>query len=99
MTTANTLESAPQVSNESRNWATMTHLSGLVGLFGIPSLLGPLAVWLLKKDDPYIVGEAIEAPDGPHCLVRPDDRCSHTDLRRRDVSVSFHHPLCELNTT
>ena len=39
----------------------MTHLSGLVGLFGIPSLLGPLADWLLKKDDPYVVGEAIEA--------------------------------------
>lgn len=61
MTTATTLESAPQVSTESRNWATMTHLSGFVGLFGIPSLLGPLAVWLLKKDDPYIVEEAIEA--------------------------------------
>ena len=61
MTTATTLESAPQVSTESRNWATMTHLSGFVGLFGIPSLFGPLAVWLLKKDDPHIVGEAIEA--------------------------------------
>ncbi len=61
MTTATTLESAQQVSTESRNWATMTHLSGFVGLFGIPSLFGPLAVWLLKKDDPYVVGEAIEA--------------------------------------
>jgi uncharacterized Tic20 family protein len=61
MTTTTTLESAPQVSTESRNWATMTHLSAFVGLFGIPSLFGPLAVWLLKKDDPYIVEEAIEA--------------------------------------
>lgn len=61
MTTATTLESAPQVSTESRNWATMTHLSGFVGLFGIPSLFGPLTVWLLKKDDPFVVGEAIEA--------------------------------------
>jgi uncharacterized protein len=35
-----------------RNTITLLHLSALVGLFtGIGFLLGPLAVWLLKKDE------------------------------------------------
>ena len=40
---------------EARNWATLTHLSALVMFIGIPAVVGPLVVWLLKRhDDPYI---------------------------------------------
>lgn len=42
-------------SNDARNWATLSHLSAFVSFLGIPSLIGPLVVWLLKRgDDPYI---------------------------------------------
>ena len=49
------------VSKESQNWATLAHLSALVMFVGVPSLVGPLVVWLVKKDDPYIEAHAKEA--------------------------------------
>ena len=54
--------SAP--SQDARNWAMACHLSALVGLLGngIGFLLGPLIVWLVKKnDDPYIDEQGKEA--------------------------------------
>ena len=41
---------------ESRYWAIGAHLSALVGGFlgGVPAFVGPLIVWLVRKDaDPY----------------------------------------------
>lgn len=58
MTTHTTI---PSVAVESRNWATMGHLSAFVQFFGIPAVLGPLVVWLLKKDDPFASDQAKEA--------------------------------------
>ena len=49
------------LSSESRNWATFAHLSAFVMFLGIPSLIGPLVVWLAKKDDPYVEAQAKEA--------------------------------------
>ncbi|MEA2003317.1 MAG: DUF4870 domain-containing protein [Actinomycetota bacterium] len=49
------------VSNDARNWATLSHLSAFVMFFGIPSLVGPLAMWLLRRDDPYTDYHAKEA--------------------------------------
>lgn len=49
------------VSKESQNWATIAHLSAFVMFVGIPSLVGPLVVWLAKKDDPYVEAHAKEA--------------------------------------
>jgi len=40
-----------------RNWGMLCHLMAFAGLLGIPfgHLLGPLIIWLLKKNDhPYI---------------------------------------------
>lgn len=49
-------------SADSRNWAVAAHLSSLVMLLGIPSLIGPLVVWLIKKDqDPFVADQAKEA--------------------------------------
>jgi uncharacterized protein len=56
-------QSAPTVSAEDRNWATIAHLSALAG-FIIPfgSILGPLIVWLVKKDtSAHIADQAREA--------------------------------------
>lgn len=53
------MESQPVVpetpAQEAKNWAVIAHLSALVNIVGIPSVIGPLVVWLLKKDeDPFI---------------------------------------------
>jgi len=43
------------VTQDAKNWAVIAHLSALVNLVGIPSVIGPLVVWLIKKDeDPFI---------------------------------------------
>jgi uncharacterized Tic20 family protein len=54
-------ESSPQTTPETRNWATLSHLSAFVVFLGIPSLVGPLVAWLLKRDDPYVDHHAREA--------------------------------------
>ena len=49
---------------EARQWATICHLSALVGLLGngIGFLIGPLVVWLIKReDDPLIEEQGKEA--------------------------------------
>ena len=52
---------APPVSNDARNWATLSHLSAYVAFLGVPSLIGPLVIWLFKRDDPYVEYHAKEA--------------------------------------
>lgn len=43
-------------------WAVVAHLSHLVVFVGIPGFIGPLVVWLLKRnEDPFAAGEAREA--------------------------------------
>lgn len=52
------------VSSDARKWAMIAHLSALVGLLGngIGFLLGPLAVWLIKRDDdPFVDDQGKEA--------------------------------------
>ena len=55
------VEAEGAVSKESQNWGTIAHLSALVMFVGVPSLVGPLIVWLAKKDDPYVDAHAREA--------------------------------------
>ncbi len=48
----------PQVSKEEQNWAMFCHLAALSG-FVIPlgNVLGPLIVWLIKKDTMPLVDQ------------------------------------------
>ena len=48
------------LSAEDRNWAVAAHLSSLSGYIGVPfgHILGPLVVWLIKKDQSAFVNEA-----------------------------------------
>ncbi|MFP5364109.1 MAG: DUF4870 domain-containing protein [Thermoleophilia bacterium] len=47
--------------DDSRNFALAAHLSALLSLFvGFP-FIGPLVIWLVKKDDPYVRAHAAEA--------------------------------------
>ena len=47
---------------EDLRWAAAAHLSVLVGLVGIPGLLGPLVIWLIKKgESEFLDAQAKEA--------------------------------------
>ena len=49
-------ESEPAVSKDSRNLGMLCHLLAFSAFFtGVGSILGPLIIWLMKKDqDPYV---------------------------------------------
>ena len=49
------------ITAESRNWAVVGHLSAFIQFIGIPAFIGPLVVWLIRKDDPYAADQAREA--------------------------------------
>ena len=59
--TETTVFGPAQASAESKNWATLSHLSAFVVFLGIPSLIGPLVAWLVKRDDPYVEHHVKEA--------------------------------------
>jgi len=56
-----TTEAPAQVTTDSRNWATLSHVSAFSVFVGIPPAIGPLIMWLLRKDDPYAAYHAKEA--------------------------------------
>jgi uncharacterized Tic20 family protein len=44
-------------TEDERTWALIAHLSGLIaGVVGLP-FLGPLVVWMMKKDESAFVGD------------------------------------------
>lgn len=53
---------AVTASTESRNLAMVAHLSAFAAFAGIPSFVGPLAIWLWQRDtDPFVADQAKEA--------------------------------------
>jgi uncharacterized Tic20 family protein len=53
---------APRATSDPRQWAMIAHLSALAGLFIGFNFLGPLIVYLIKKDeDPFVRDQAVEA--------------------------------------
>lgn len=58
----NTGGSGASPGRESQQWGMIAHLSALVG-FIIPfgNLIGPLVVWQMKKEDPFVVDQGKEA--------------------------------------
>jgi uncharacterized protein len=51
----------PTTTTDERNWGAISHLSAFIQFLGIPSVVGPLIVWLMKKDDPFVADQAKEA--------------------------------------
>ena len=44
----------PAIKGKSRDWAVFTHLSAFSVFIGLPSVVGPLIMWLIRKDqDPF----------------------------------------------
>jgi uncharacterized Tic20 family protein len=56
-----TLAPASTITGEAKNWAALGHLSAFVMFFGVPALVGPFVVWLLKRDIPYVDQQGKEA--------------------------------------
>ena len=46
---------------QTKNLGTIAHLSAFVLFLGIPSLFGPLAMWLFNRDNPHVEYHAREA--------------------------------------
>lgn len=48
---------APPSSNDERMWATFVHMASLLALLGLPigNILGPLIIWLIKRNDSKFV--------------------------------------------
>ncbi len=44
-------------NKEERNWALLAHLSTFSSFIGIPGFIGPLVVWLVKKDEMPFAGD------------------------------------------
>ncbi|MEM1085223.1 MAG: DUF4870 domain-containing protein [Verrucomicrobiota bacterium] len=45
-----------------RNWALAAHLTSLSWFVGIPGFVGPLVIWLIKKDEfPFAAAQAKES--------------------------------------
>lgn len=54
--------SPSELSSEVRNWALGAHLSAFLGAWLALAFLGPLVVWLVKRDEhPFIAMHAKEA--------------------------------------
>ena len=60
-TPTKTFPTPNEASSNSRNLAMLSHLSAFVAFLGVPSLIGPLVLWLLNRDDPYVEAQAKEA--------------------------------------
>ena len=52
----------PPGTSHDRTWTVLAHLSQLCTFIGVPGLVGPLVVWLVRRtDDPEAAGAAKEA--------------------------------------
>lgn len=43
-----------QVSGDQQTWRVLAHASAFIQFVGIPSVVGPLIVWLIRRDDPVV---------------------------------------------
>ena len=48
---------AGALTSDDRSWAVVGHLASLVNLVGIPSPLGPLVVWLMRRNESSFAAE------------------------------------------
>lgn len=50
------------VDKDSRMWAMLVHLTGASILVGVPGFIGPLVIWLIKREDmPFVDREGKES--------------------------------------
>jgi uncharacterized Tic20 family protein len=47
-----------RVTGNQQTWRVVAHASAFIQFAGIPSVIGPLIVWLLRRDDPVVAPHA-----------------------------------------
>ena len=51
-----------ETNSDARMWGMLAHLSSLCGLLSIPPLVGPLVVWLVKRNEmPFVDDQGKES--------------------------------------
>ncbi len=55
------MSSQEHVTSDQQTWRVVAHASAFIQLAGIPSVVGPLVVWLIKRDDPVVEPHARDA--------------------------------------
>lgn len=48
------MSSENAVSADQQTWRVVAHASAFIQLVGIPSVVGPLVVWLMRRQDPIV---------------------------------------------
>lgn len=48
-------------TSDQQTWRVLAHASAFIQLLGIPSVVGPLIVWLIRREDPFVEPHAREA--------------------------------------
>lgn len=51
----------PAATSDQQTWRVLAHASAFVQLVGIPSVVGPLVIWLIRREDPVVEPHAREA--------------------------------------
>lgn len=51
----------PAATSDQQTWRVLAHASAFIQLVGIPSVVGPLVVWLIRREDPVVEPHAREA--------------------------------------
>lgn len=52
---------SPDPNSEQQTWRVLAHASALIQFIGVPSFVGPLAVWLIRREDTAVEPHAREA--------------------------------------
>lgn len=50
-----------EVTGDQQTWRVIAHASAFIQFIGIPSVVGPLVVWLIRRDDPVVEPHARDA--------------------------------------
>ena len=45
---------SPEPTSDQQTWRVLAHASALIQFVGIPSFVGPLIVWLIRREDPVV---------------------------------------------
>lgn len=48
------MSTGPGATSDQQTWRVLAHASAFIQFLGIPSLVGPLVVWLVKRDDAVV---------------------------------------------
>lgn len=48
------MATSSQPTSDQQTWRVLAHASAFVQLLGIPSVVGPLVIWLVRRDDPVV---------------------------------------------